>query len=377
MLNRVPDSLHKPPARQSELDALRGIAAIGVVLCHYFTNARELGFTEFDFRLGSYGPHLFFMISGYVIFMTLERTQRLRDFAYSRFTRLFPLYWICVLLSMATINHFQLSPNGIGLVQLLGNLTMLQTWLKIEDIEVSYWTLGVELKFYALAAAFICLRNFMTGVSSRDEEEREASAGNVRIWLREHITIERLCAFWLAMVVLFRVADYVRPLPHVISLLLILNYAHFFVAGIMYYLLKKYGFSLLRSGLIIAALPLAYLAEGAETTLITAACLGVFYAFVSGSLQWICYQPLVFMGSISYAQYLIHGSVGKAIMISFAGVGLWSSMAMAIAISTLLAWILTIHFERPMLVLLRSFKPKTNSFPNLPYCHSEGLLKTR
>jgi peptidoglycan/LPS O-acetylase OafA/YrhL len=330
------------------------------VLCHYFSNCRQLGFTEFDFRLGSYGPHLFFIISGYVIFMTLERTPGLTEFAYSRCTRLFPLYWICVLISMVTINQFHLAPNGIGVTQLLGNLTMLQTWLKIEDIEVSYWTLAVELKFYALAAAFICLRNFMTDVPGRDSADREVSAENIRNWLRDHVTTERLCACWLMLVVLFRAIDYVRPLPAVIALPLILDYAHYFVAGIMYYQLKKCGFSILRNGLILAALPLAYAAEGTETALVTAACLGVFYAYVAGRMQWICYKPLVFMGSISYAQYLIHGSLGEAAMNSFVGLGMWPAMALALAISTLLAWFLTAHFERPMLVLLRSFKPSTH-----------------
>ena len=58
--------------RLIELDVLRGLAAVAVVLCHYFTYCRDWGRTSFDFAAGAYGPHLFFMISGFVIFMSLQ-----------------------------------------------------------------------------------------------------------------------------------------------------------------------------------------------------------------------------------------------------------------------------------------------------------------
>ncbi len=54
-----------------------------------------------EFRWGSYGPHLFFMISGFVIFMTLDRCRGPGDFIFSRFSRLNPLYWVGVLFFVA------------------------------------------------------------------------------------------------------------------------------------------------------------------------------------------------------------------------------------------------------------------------------------
>ena len=62
--------------RLLELDALRGMAALGVVLCHYTSLCQELAVIPFSFHYGSYGPHLFFMISGFVIFMTLGVANR-------------------------------------------------------------------------------------------------------------------------------------------------------------------------------------------------------------------------------------------------------------------------------------------------------------
>ena len=66
--------------RLVELDALRGIAAMAVVAYHYTTHyANQIGHLtrlRFGFPAGNYGVHLFFLISGFVIFMTLERTRR-------------------------------------------------------------------------------------------------------------------------------------------------------------------------------------------------------------------------------------------------------------------------------------------------------------
>lgn len=53
--------------RYTELDALRGIAALMVVFFH-FTMDRPQG--QMGFKLGVTGVDLFFIISGFVIFMS-------------------------------------------------------------------------------------------------------------------------------------------------------------------------------------------------------------------------------------------------------------------------------------------------------------------
>ena len=102
-------------SRILELDVLRGLAALGVVLFHY-TVVYPLSYnpyesTLFKFPLGYYGLHLFFMISGFVIFMTLERTAHSLDFIVSRFSRLFPCYWAAVILTFLILKNFSLYLN--------------------------------------------------------------------------------------------------------------------------------------------------------------------------------------------------------------------------------------------------------------------------
>lgn len=90
-------------SRLAEVDALRGIAAMSVVLFHYTTRFTELFAPPYSptisFQNGHYGVNLFFIISGFVIFMTLERTSKPMDFVISRFSRLFPAYWFAIFLT--------------------------------------------------------------------------------------------------------------------------------------------------------------------------------------------------------------------------------------------------------------------------------------
>src|SRR3978361_1021823 len=81
--------------RRLGLDGLRGVA-VGMVLIFHYTSGFENIVRPhapgllFRFPAGTYGVNLFFMISGYVILMTVERTRRARDFALARFVRLYP-----------------------------------------------------------------------------------------------------------------------------------------------------------------------------------------------------------------------------------------------------------------------------------------------
>ena len=76
--------------RLQGLDALRGIAALTVVLYHFTLGYQEvlrqhrLGLL-FVVSNGHFAVNLFFIISGFVIFMTLESSAGAADFAVSRF----------------------------------------------------------------------------------------------------------------------------------------------------------------------------------------------------------------------------------------------------------------------------------------------------
>jgi peptidoglycan/LPS O-acetylase OafA/YrhL len=148
--------------------------------------------------------------------------------------------------------------------------------------------LGVELKFYFVMFALLIAKRLR--------------------W------IEPIACAWLGAIAAFRLADVFVGLPGVLATPLILDYAHLFVAGIMFYRLRSIGHSWLRHALIGLSVPMQFWAEGPESAVIVMLLVGVFYLFVSGRLQWIVNRPLQYLGVISYALYLIHGSLGVVII---------------------------------------------------------------
>ena len=66
---------------------------------------------------------------------------------------MYPVYWASISLALAVAWVFPTGGRSPTLQQTLANLTMLQTWLRVPDLEVAYWTLGVELKFYVIMLA--------------------------------------------------------------------------------------------------------------------------------------------------------------------------------------------------------------------------------
>jgi hypothetical protein len=89
--------------RLRELDSLRGIAAVCVLLFHLSYHTDPYRQFPIQFPWGHYGVELFFVISGFVILMTLERSASRTEFVISRVTRLYPTYWCAVLFTTCVL----------------------------------------------------------------------------------------------------------------------------------------------------------------------------------------------------------------------------------------------------------------------------------
>ncbi len=169
-----------PSVRVEALDGLRGIAALMVVTYHagarwappqqeptlypygsLFAAIPGIGY------FGSYGVLLFFMISGFVIMMTLQRTSGLADFASRRIARLWPCMLACATLSTLLINTLGQMDGVMGLDRF--RVTLLEYLSSIvffppavtadllgappsQWVEGVYWTLWAEVRFYAVIA---------------------------------------------------------------------------------------------------------------------------------------------------------------------------------------------------------------------------------
>lgn len=101
-------------------------------------------------RVGWIGVELFFVISGSVI-ATSARHADWRGFLRRRALRLAPAAWVC-----ATLTLLLLLSTGLCSPGILGPwLRSVAFWPVGEQIDGSYWTLGVECFFYLAVAAVI------------------------------------------------------------------------------------------------------------------------------------------------------------------------------------------------------------------------------
>ncbi|GAB4539600.1 MAG: hypothetical protein Tsb0010_17850 [Parvularculaceae bacterium] len=335
--------------RFAELDALRGIAALWVLIFHYFLRYDQLYETRdrpllrapsgplFDEGfIGLLPVCLFFMISGFVISLSLERSGTLYRFCVSRFSRLFPAYWTAAALTFAVGTLAPLPGQDYGAGQLLANLTMLQGFLYIPPIDGVYWSLAHELGFYALAAAAFSLGAL----------KRPAWAFGA----------------WLGLAVLIRFEPLTGPiLPYRAQLAFALPFANFFLAGMIFYRIREGRARVADHILLAASAAASFLALPLSAAFIALAFWAVFAFAVAGRLQFLARRPLLFLGAISYALYLVHQMIGyRAIMsLEAAGAPPLIAVAAATALSIGLAAAITYIVERPaMRALRRRLAPK-------------------
>lgn len=145
--------------RYAIIDFYRLIAAYSVLFYHYAYRGVQMGsIPEADYgvlgawaRYGYLGVPLFFMISGYVISITMQGRSTPAFFK-ARIIRLFPIFWVCCLLTyFVTL----LLGTEQPLTTLLLNMTMLPGKFGVPLIDGVYWSLAVELYFYAMVAILI------------------------------------------------------------------------------------------------------------------------------------------------------------------------------------------------------------------------------
>ena len=160
------------------LDALRVLAILMVMIFHFYARYQGIYYT-YDFKVpsilihGRLGVQLFFVISGFVITLTLAKSKTFLEFITKRLIRLLPGMVICATFTFIFFLIFDknnLFPQCKSIFNLLLSFTFISPALvnkilgtDLQYIDGSYWTIWTELQFYVLGGIiyFLSPKNFM------------------------------------------------------------------------------------------------------------------------------------------------------------------------------------------------------------------------
>jgi len=136
------------------LDSLRFFAALAVIIQHTFERiSPQFGwFCSNYFQFGAFGVCLFFLCSGFIIPVSIEKHQSIKKFAISRIYRLYPIFLVSLVLKISLILHGDVHGVDPSLTNILANVSMLAKFIGQPLIEASYWTLNLEMAFYIIVA---------------------------------------------------------------------------------------------------------------------------------------------------------------------------------------------------------------------------------
>jgi peptidoglycan/LPS O-acetylase OafA/YrhL len=324
------NSARRKGQRLVAIDGLRGIAALLVLVLHYelifFGGQRWTYF-------GLLGVELFFVISGFVILMSLERYRNLKAFAVARCARLYPAYTI----SVGFAGLYALWVGSATFPAVAVNLTMLQGFLDTPDVVTSYWSLKYELWFY-----------FVLAMAYR---------------LRLASCLDPLAFLWLAAMSATRLYEVLvlgGPIDKLengrLYLLLMPQFGHFFIIGMMIYKITVQQQSWWTKPVLVWAVVYSIFGRGSWAPVSPAVYLPVTIALAitvwgaaTSRFPVLASKPLCFLGGCSYPLYLFHQPIGEVLRDTgdLLQLPIWSVAIAAVPVSIAVAEIIYRTVEQP------------------------------
>jgi peptidoglycan/LPS O-acetylase OafA/YrhL len=326
------------------LDGLRAIAILLVIGIHYFNDPvlLELGLYPYGdtfagfpiFVYGMLGVQLFFVISGFVIALTLENCNSPYEFFVRRFARIWPALLVCSILTFLIVKASS-SPYSAATRQdwpsFLPSLTLTPNKLwstyfpSVDFVDTVYWSLLVEARFYVIVAVIFWSFN------------RSNLARNLVVFTYINI----LCRAALQRII---------PGSNVIySLILVPDFMPWFAAGAVFYELctnrvrPGYAVVLLCSMMVIIFRTSTFVGDSGLNPLIISSFAVLFFtafwlvATKSPIARCLETRPLVWIGVCSYSVYLLHNGIGKVILTSIPkGTPIALQLALIVAVAVVM-----------------------------------------
>ena len=298
------------------LDGFRGLAILLVLGFHYCSrwtppraaeNLYPYGDLLRDIPVvghGYLGVELFFIISGFVIALTLISSRDWLDFALRRAARLVPSMILCSIITFAILALLPFKYFETALIDFVPSLSFIEphVWEKIlgtpvHAIDGAYWSLFVEVKFYFWA----CLLFFVF------KERRFLTV--FAIFLNVVLALEAFGALTSSRLVI-----------NASTALFAAPYLPWFGGGIAFFYLfrdrKNALAGLLAVETLVVVIVRALTADVASEIPFDLAFYALFFLFVfqRGYVRAFEWKPLALIGEASYSLYLLHQNVGVTLI---------------------------------------------------------------
>lgn len=325
--------------RLTELDILRGIAALCVSLIHLGGLTKGLPFSATVFDFGITMPSLFFIISGFVIFMTVEKIKTWQEFIITRFFRLYPSFWISLILSLFFI-YLAKNEAFPTIKEIIANVTMAPFLFRQPVIVVSFWTLLIEMEFYLFIIMIFCFK------------------------LIPKINLVIIVALILDCILHKSNFRYERLFIIITGIIPFFSQAHFFFAGIIFYKLKMNPTErkiYLNYFILLFCLLFTFVMHGLggrvyyyfsiwQELLFNTAFFGIFLLFSFDMLKLPNFKLLKLLGIISYNYYLLHEKLGYYVIKVLSKTGLNSIVILMVTLTSIavISYIICFYVELPL-----------------------------
>lgn len=317
------------------LDSFRALSILSVMLFHFFSrwtvplNAVTLYPYKNDydyFRWGYLGVEFFFMISGFVIFFTLDNTKSFLSFWIKRLIRLLPPIIVASIITYAIFTFFDANytfSDSHSAINFIPSITLIHPNLlnilfskfniELHYLSNSYWSLWPELQFYFLSSVLYYIdkkgfiKNFIL-ISIL------LIVGNFIIQHSNDLNINLSSSF---------LTNYTKWTLNRFNLI---NYLHFFCIGVLFYSLFKNKQNNAKTPIFIKICIVFFtlFIVNIDVNLASKVLYGVmfllFYLFIyfPDKLGFLENKTLGKIGESSYFLYLIHEHTGVLIIYSFA-----------------------------------------------------------
>ncbi|MDH7785086.1 peptidoglycan/LPS O-acetylase OafA/YrhL [Ochrobactrum sp. 19YEA23] len=366
---------------------LRGIAALCVIISHYFGLfwVNQAAVSELIrspavdglwlpsylmwlhphplFNWGAFGVALFFLVSGFVIPYSLERSSRLQ-FIIGRIFRIMPVYAagfsITIISIFVSVKYFDAQWPFTAKQVFIHYIPGIRDILNSVNIDGIVWTLETEMKFY-----FICL----LGVSALQRRSLAFFVIPFAVALISFLLIHNVSkvyengnysAYWLMMAL-------IDSAPYLVFM---------FIGSVFHYAYNNY-INAERSIFLVASLFVLHLvimwSGPFSSRLISSPNYGLAILIFAFAMSF----PNLFRSSkigdffarISYPLYAIHGIAGYVMLRILLDwhVPAWACLIIVTGSAIVSAWVIHFAIEKPGIkigkIIAKRFKPRGPSTP--------------